>query len=154
MKFYEILIACLLTTLSHQGQIGTIQKSTPSVTVGKVAPVGTFIAELSLDINPVDDKDTTYTLKYRDYQFKQTVSIESIKFSGIGDTEDQLYNVFKSVFLEENRNNKEYLLKFTLGEKPVAIGNYKSMGTTMAIFMNGRSYFYLTDKQVDKLFGK
>ena len=143
-----------LSTLFSKGQIGTPVKESPSVTIGKIAPVGSFIMELSYRSNPEDPKDTTYTIRFRDYTYTHITSIKSMSFSGIDGTVDKLYDLFKSVFAEENRSNKDYAVTFTLGKELVQIANFKSMGTTMAMLLVGKSYGLLTEKQVDKLFGK
>jgi hypothetical protein len=81
-------------------------------------------------------------------------AITSVQFSGIGNAVSGLYKVFKSVFSEENKSNKDYTVQFTLGKELVSISHTKGMGITSAMFLIKDAYFMLTEKQVDKLFGK
>ena len=152
MKY--LLTIILLNALTATSQITTPQKVTPSTIVGKIAPMGAFVAELSCRQNEVDDKDTTYTLRFNNMKYKHIDAIVSVDFSGIGNTVGDLYKAFKSVFAEENKKNKDYLVNFTLGKEPVAISNTKTMGVTSVMFLIKDAYFTLTEKQVDKLFGK
>jgi hypothetical protein len=144
----------MLKALSATCQISTPQKLTPLTVVGKIAPMGAFVAELSYQLNNADEKDTIYTLRFNNLKYKHIDAIESVRFSGINNTLNELYNIFKSVFTEENKKNKNYLVNFTLGKDVVAISNYKSMGVTSAMFLIKDAYFTLTEKQIDKLFGK
>jgi hypothetical protein len=144
----------MLNILCAYGQISTPQKSTPSSIVGKIAPMGAFVAGLSCRINEADSKDTTYTLSFNNLKFKHIDAIESVSFSGVNNTVNELYKVFKSVFTDENKKNKDYIVNFTLGKDAVTISNTKAMGVTSAMFLVKDAYFTLTEKQVDKLFGK
>lgn len=154
MKYLlTVLIISMLCNYSN-AQIGTPVKSTPSIVVGKIAPLGTFIAELSYRQNEVDEKDTTYTLRFRNQKYTRIDSYESVEFSGIGNAVEDLYKAFKSVFTEENKSNKEYSITFTMGKDVVMISNYKVMGITSALFLVKGAHVSLTEKQVDKLFGK
>lgn len=154
MKY--LLTIMIITVLSHIGlaQIGAPVKVLPSTTVGKIAPMGTFTAELSYTINDADTKDTSYTFRFRNHKYTQIDSYESVQFSGEGNTAEQLYKVFKSVFTDENKNNKDYFVHFSLGKETVAISHTKSMGITSAMFQAKDAYVMLTEKQINKLFGK
>lgn len=151
MKY--LLTALITISLCHEGtgQISVPQKSQPAITVGKIAPLGSFTAELSYQ---VDGTDTTYTLRFRNAKYTQIISTESVLFDSDGNAIGGLYNAFKSVFSEENRNNKDYLIHFTMGKDVVAISTYKNMGITQAMFLVKDAHFAITEKQVDKLFGK
>lgn len=146
-----LTLSFLIVFTKSFGQISPPTKVAPAVTVGKIAPLGGFVADLTYQIN---DGDTTYTLRFNDAQYKQINSIESVRFSADGGTVDELYNLFKSVFLDENKKNKDYIVQFTLGRESVTISNTKSLGVTSAMFTRKSSFFTLTEKQVDKLFGK
>lgn len=151
----KVLFAAVLI-ISNQliAQVGTPQKVAPEKTVGKISTVGTFIAELTYSENQ-EEKDTTYTLRFRNYAFRRITDIRSIQFSGIGGAADELYKMMKAVFSEENKSNKDYAVDVTVGEKLIQIGNHREMGTTMVRFITGEnSYGLLTERQVDKLFGK
>lgn len=146
------LLACLTQLVN--AQISIPEKSAPATTIGKIAPMGTFTAELSYSINEVDVSDTIYTLRFRNHKYTQIDSYEKVRFSSEGNTVDELYKAFKSVFTEENKRNKDYLIHFTLGKDVVAISQAKSMGITSAMFLVKDAYVLLTEKQINKLFGK
>jgi hypothetical protein len=154
MKYLlTLLIFASITQFIH-GQISTPQKITPSTTIGKIAPMGTFTAELSYSVNEADASDTIYTLRFRNHKYTQIDSYENVRFSSEGNTVDELYKAFKSVFTEENKKNKDYLIHFTLGKDVVAISQAKSMGIISSMFLAKDAYVLLTEKQVNKLFGK
>ncbi len=150
MKYVLTFAFCALFFFGHS-QISQPAKIPPTVTVGKIAPLGGFVAELSYQVN---NGDTAYTLSFNDASYTQINSIENVRFSGGESTINELYKAFKSVFLSENKKNKDYMVHFTLGKDVVAISNTKSMGITSAMFLIRQAYFTLTEKQVDKLFGK
>lgn len=151
MKYLlTIAIICLLPTLT-KSQIGTPKKSLPTTTVGKIAPLGSFIAELSYQF---DGTDTTYTLRFQNAKYTRITAIESVSFNSEGNAIDGLYQAFKTVFKDENKNNKDYLIHFTIGKDVAAISTYKNMGITQAMFLVKEAHFALTEKQIDKLFDK
>jgi hypothetical protein len=152
MKY--LLTLMMFNVFCASGQIGAPQKITPSTIVGKIAPMGAFIAELSYRPNEADETDTTYTLRFNNMKYTHIDAITSVQFSGIGNAVSGLYKVFKSVFSEENKSNKDYTVQFTLGKELVSISHTKGMGITSAMFLIKDAYFMLTEKQVDKLFGK
>ena len=143
----------LFYCMSASAQISTVTKQEPSITVGKVAPMGSFIAELVYRINK-DEKDTIYTLMYRDAKYSRIISVKSVSFSGVDNTLNELYKAFKTVFTEENRKNKDYAINFDLGVSPVSIHNYRLMGAVAAAFFHEGAIVYLTERQLDKLFAK
>lgn len=151
---YLLTSLCLFYSLIIKAQISPIQKSPVSITIGKIAPMGAFVAELSYMKNEADEKDTTYILRFNNMKYKHIDAIESVYFSGTGGVVDDLYKAFKSVFNEENKKNKDYIIKFSLGKEVVAISNTKAMGVTSAMFLVKDAYFSLTEKQIDKLFGR
>jgi hypothetical protein len=153
MKLIITTIA-LLISLSSLCQMGSPVKALPSTTVGKISPLGTFIAELTYQKNPTDEKDTTYTLRMRNYKYSTITETIYIEFSGIGGTTDSLYNLIKTVFNSDNKNNRDYAVTVTLGKQLVAIANHRTMGTTMAMIQIADGYGLLSEKQLDKLFGK
>lgn len=150
MKYLLTLTLCALF-LFGTSQISQPTKLPPTVTIGKIAPLGSFVAELAYQVN---NGDTAYTLSFNDASYTQINSIENVRFAGGENTVNELHKAFKSVFLSENKKNKDYIVHFTLGKDVVAISNTKSMGITSAMFLVRQAYFTLTEKQVDKLFGK
>lgn len=144
------LFFCFLPLLTF-GQMTEIQKNTPGIKVGKAATVGAVIAELEY---LVADGDTLYTLKYRDASFTRIDSYHRISFLSVENAVDNLYKALKSVFTPENRSNKDYSLSFGLGGKEVGIKQTRAYGPVMAVFYSESAMVFLSEKHVDKLFGK
>ena len=147
----QLLIAfVLLLSFQSFAQL-QVKKASPATKIGSVNSGGRFLAELSYK---VEEGDTTYTLMYRNCEYKQILSIESVKFNSEGGTVEQLYTILKSVFSDENKKNKEYKVELRLGDTDVIISNFRMMGVSSAMFSTTKGYVYLTEGQLDKLFGK
>ena len=123
------------------------------VVVGKIAPLGAFIADLTYR---VDGVDTVYSLCHHNQKYKTLTDINCVVFLGRDNTFESLYTLFKSVFLEENRKNKDYLVSFKLLDDGYVIRTRRYFGVTQVQFSNElfTQYVSFTEKQVDKLFGK
>lgn len=117
-------------------------------TIGKVAPMGIFCAELKVNVS---GSDTTYTLYYRNLTYKSIIDIRHFSFSGQENTFDDFYNVLKSVC---NSDKKDYKLQVTLGDNELLISHNSEAISSAANVYTKEGYFTITDKQVDKLFAK
>jgi hypothetical protein len=82
MRYTLTITVFILICYYSNAQIGAPIKSTPSTVVGKIAPLGSFIAELSYKKNEVDEKDTTYTLRFRNQKYTRIDSYESVRSWG------------------------------------------------------------------------
>jgi hypothetical protein len=152
MRQIITLFAVLFASISFaQIQVSQVHTKAEEHVVGSLKPAGYFHSELTYRI---EDKDTIYTLMYRNAKYSQIRDYKSLKFSGEDNTLNQLYDVIKSVFSDENKKNKDFKVELKLGETQVIISNFKTMGITSAMFFTSDGYFYLTEKQLDKLFGK
>jgi hypothetical protein len=149
MKSVTVMLIFFLPLLC-KGQMTEVKKLPEPVKIGEVKRAGSFVVNLSYR---VEGSDTTYTLMYRDQQYSSLIEIESVTFSGIDNTLDKLYRVFKSVFSDENKRNGEYKVQFRLGGEDVIVSNYIAAGKPSAFF-HADGYFALWEKEVDKLFGK
>ncbi len=150
----NLYILLFLLPLASIAQIGTPIKTPPSITVGKVTPMGTFGAELTYAPNPVDANGTLYTLKFRNYKYDQVTLTFVVQFSGVNHTVDSLYSLMKTVFAKENKKNKDYTVTVTLGKDVVTIGTYRVDMIGLKFSLPDGSYGVLTEKQLDKLFAK
>jgi hypothetical protein len=112
-------------------------------TIGKIAPMGAFVAELSY---MVSGSDTVYTFTFNDKKYTQIDAIKSVSFTSL----NEFYTNLKSVFIKKS---KDYSLDFTLGKEPATVKAFKSMGILQAMIYVKDGYTTLTEKQVDKLFG-
>lgn len=129
-----------------------VNKIEPANVVGRIKSVGSLVAEITYRIQ--EDKDTLYTLLYRNSEYSTLVDYQSVKFSSEGNTLNELYKIMKSVFADENKKNKDYKVSFKLGETEVIVSNFRMMGVTNAMFFTRKGHFFISDKQLEKLFGK
>lgn len=95
--------------------------------------------------------DTNYVIMFRDQQYQQLIQIESFSFTNHMGELDGLYDAIKTVFLPENKKNKDYSLSITLNSQDIYIANFMSRG---AYIRTKDGLLYLNEKQTDKLFGK
>jgi hypothetical protein len=153
MKKILMVAITLIAVINSFGQVQIIEvDKNQSVTVGKLKSGFAFIADLEYKL---DDKDTVYTLSFQDNRFTQITSIKSVSFNSDGDALNSVYSIFKSVFKDENKKNKDYNVTFNLGQKTVQVINSRMMGITYVRLLVDNSYSIpLLESQVDKLFGK
>jgi len=144
---------CLLIVLSisASAQMSAPQKLDAGKSIGKVTNFGTFVGELRY---VPGNGDTLYTLMYRNYAYTEITDIQHLLFHGNAQVLDTLYATLRTVFLPENKGNKDYILHFNLGDDAVMVTPFKSMGTSAVMIQKGNGYALFTEKQLDKLFGK
>lgn len=126
-------------------------KTNAQIPIGKCSHGAYTSGELSYEIKGTD---TLYTLTYRDFQYSSNPIYDDLKFKGNSKVIDDLYNLMKSVFNEENVKNKDYKVAITLGDQEVKVGTYRFMGMTMSQITTNIGWGYFTSIQLDKLFGK
>jgi len=148
-----LLASLLLITLGAKSQIQLQKSDIITNEIGKVKMGTYFHASLT---RYVENKDTVYGFMYANKSYQHITDIKSILFNSDGGAVDQLYSIFKSVFSDDNKKNKDYKVKFQLGTKSVEISNYRNLGVTSAMLYcyNDESYIWLSENQIDKLFGK
>ena len=153
MKKILVVAIALIATVNSFGQVQIIEvDKNQSVTIGKLKSGFAFVAELEYKL---DNKDTVYTLSFQDNRYTQITSIKSVSFNSDGDALNTVYSIFKSVFKDENKKNKDYNVTFNLGQKTVQVINSRMMGITYVRLLVDNSYSIpLLESQVDKLFGK
>ncbi len=98
--------------------------------------------------------DTIYFLLMKDFRKQQETNYFSVKFNGTGNTFSQLYELLQSFFLAENRKNKDYMKTFRLGEEGVNLQHCNLIGQHGVTLTTKEGYINLSEKDVDKLFGK
>lgn len=145
---FTFLISISITACYSQIEVVDMPKE---VVISTVKSGGDFHCSLSYG---VDEKDTTYTFSYRNSEYSTITDIQSVSFDSYGGTLDKLYNLMKSFFSKENKKNKEYQVSIVLGKSNVVMRNTRAMGFNMIIFSGPNGYTYLSEKNVDKLFGK
>jgi hypothetical protein len=151
----KLIIVSMITLVSFvsYGQIQVYNvNTTPKTSIGKIKSGLAFVAEMERE---VEGKDTTYTLYYQEGQYQHITSIKSLHFNSVGNSFDSFYEICKSVFKDENKKNKDYMVTFKLGDKDIAVVNSRMMGVTCVRVMIGNSYTNpLVENQIDKLFGR
>lgn len=144
-------IFCLVISVSTKAQISKPQESMSGTTVGKVSSLGTSVAEL---IYYVSGRDTSYSLIYQNKKVPKVIEYRSLRFVETGGVKETLYTYLKSVFTKENKRNKQYNIKFTLGRNEIFVRHFVNLGGVAAKIYEDGNFFYLNENQVDKLFGK
>jgi hypothetical protein len=148
-KYITIILMCF--AIFGKAQIGQKVETKKSTIVGKVAPLGAFKEELSY---VESENGLLYTLSYNDLKFTTITNIKSISFYATTTDVESLYNDIKGQFDKEVGQSYD----FKLGEADVRVERSKYLGVpilTIYVVKNGvQSFFYLTKKETDKLFGK
>lgn len=149
MKIILTASALLFASIAYsQIEVKLAPKETK---IGKVKTAGRFHSELSYT---VDESDTTYRILYNNAEYQTITDIQSVSFDSDDDALNKLYSVFRSFFLDENKKNKDYKVSLKLGESNIVLSNFRSMGITTVLVSAPIGYFLITEKQIDKLFGK
>ena len=151
ISIFGLLAILCLINLNLEAQI-QIQNPNPEVIVGKCKNGAYTQAQLSYVIQ--QDKDTLYTFLFLNAKYSTLTDYQSIVFSGENNTINDFYSVLKSFFSDENKKNKDYKVEFKLGATQVIASNLRIMGVTSVMILTSKGHVYLTEKQVDKVFGK
>lgn len=149
-NIFFIITFCCVGSL--QAQIQMADSSDALKSIGKAKRSGLMIAELMYKVDA--DNDTSYAIVYKNAEYETLTDIQHITFDGGGEVLNQLYQVLKSFFTEENKKNKDYKKQFTLGTQDLLVSSHKIMGSTVISIRPDKGYFELTEKELDKLFGK
>lgn len=139
-----ILLLFIFQNITVMSQI-TLMQQKKEITIGKVFSIGDIKAEIG--------SDTTYYFTFSNHKYPALKEYKTLSFKGGKATLDQLYGLMMSVFTEENKNNKDYKQEIRLGDEPVIIATYKSMGTFCQFHTLG-AYVNLSENHIKKLFGK
>lgn len=94
--------------------------------------------------------DTLYILTFRNQKYESLVDFCGIAFNSNKTKLNDVYNLFMSVFKEENIYNKTYRVIFELEGKKIAISN---MDGNVWLYTE-EGYITLTKNDVNKIFNK
>lgn len=141
----------VLVSLASQAQINVL-KPTETITIGKVGGgMVPFIADLTYTKG---DGENNYRLSFNDLKFTHITAIKSIDFKGNEEMVNGLYSILKELIDGESGVEKE----FSIGKEYVAAKCISMVGVkSLKIYgtdTGNMGYFYLTKRQLDKLFGK
>jgi len=153
MKNILIFFFFLLSFQIADAQI-TMAEKADWKPVGKLKSLGSTIASLEYKES---GRDTTYLLLMRDFTRKgdnAETQFFTIKFNGVDNTLDTFYQLLKSFFLEENRNNKNYNQTFRLGDQMVYLQHCLLITGKGVMLTTKEGYINLSKGDIDKLFNK
>jgi hypothetical protein len=148
-KKFLFLLLCMVAVASH----AQIEMAKPAKweTVGEVKSIGKIMAKLEYRIAGAD---TLYFLLMKDFTKQVETNYFSVNFNGTGNTFSILYGVLKSFFDDGNRKNKDYMQTFKLGETGVNLQHCSLIGRHGVRLTTKEGYINLSEKDIDKLFGK
>lgn len=119
--------------------------------IGEVKSLGTTIAKFEYN---AADTDTVYFLLMKDFKKQEEVNYFSMKFKGRGNACSQFYQLLKSFFIKDNKANKNYMQTFTLGETGVNLQHCTLIAKHGLRLTTKEGFINLSEKDIDKLFGK
>ncbi len=150
------LAMCCNFTSSAQMQEMEAGKNTWT-TVGEIKWLGKTKASLKYVVN---NRDTTYLLYMQDEEKllnnrdMAVVKYFSIRFNGIDNTANNLYELLNAFFTRANRNNKELQKIVKLGNEMVHVQHYGRLTGPAIMFSTKENHILFTQKDLKKLFGK
>jgi hypothetical protein len=150
MKASLLFVAVFFVTTNLSAQI-EIKETLPKFTVGTYKAGGVMHTELSYRIT---DKDTVYTLIYKNAKYSSLVDYKSISFNSDNNTLQTFYNLLKSFFSNEHKKDKDYKVSFKIGDTNVTASNFRTMGITGVTLFTPEGYITMNERMVDKTFGK
>jgi len=151
-KLLSLFVVILFLLHFHNDVYSQIQiiENGKKTEVGKLKAGYITIAELTYSI---EEKDTVYSMIYRNAKYSQIDSYETLTFSGEGNTLNTLFDLMQKAILSENP--KEYEVTIKLGIEPLIIKGYKSMGVKGVQFLTSKGWLApINETQLKKLFGK
>lgn len=150
------ILLCFLCVISFHiaGAQITMTEKADWKPIGKLKTLGSTKASLEYRLS---GRDTLYFLFMKDFTKrgeKAESQFFSIKFKGVDDTFEKLYDLLKSFFLGENRKNKKYTQTFRLGDQMVNLQHYLLVTGKGVMLSTKEGYINLSEGDIDKLFGK
>ena len=156
MRFKILTITfSLLLSLFNIANAQIKESSAPKYTdIGKVGGgMGPFVSSLSVIKNYNETGTNAYLWMYNNLKYTSITDLRGIKFFASDEELEGLFNILKTQVNSEKGTEK--LLE--LGKQSVNIVTTKNMGVASLIIYDlstAGGFFYLTSKQIDKLFGK
>lgn len=149
LKKTTLIVSLFLCPYLSSSQIQVVEQS-KLIEIGKVK--AGLLTIVSLNYR-VQDKDTLYSLLYRNAKYSHINSYEAVGFSGEGNTLQTLYDLMNKAF--EYENPKEYSVDVQLGSQLLKIVGDRMMGIKGVYFITSKGYSApINTSQLDKLFGK
>lgn len=151
-KIFLIILVSLFPSILFS-QIKVLDNEKP-ITVGKVGGGATSPFIASLQFSKGSDDIDTYTLLYNNLRYTTIEDINSIVFTATKVELENLYVILKNCLLDDSGNEKQ----IELGKELVIVKTIKNFGVkSLQITTSDEGstgFFFLSSKQLDKLFGK
>ncbi len=143
-----LLFLLLMVPASVFSQIIKDSYGSKGNVIGQVIEKTKLVSKLTWEVSGTD---TIYLFTFANVKGHQFTDHQAIVLVGARAV-DKFYQAVKSVFSEENKKNRDYKLDWNDGGVAIKIGHGEPKNTVMVGLENG--YCFLTEKQVDKTFGK
>lgn len=146
MKTIITFLFCLPLFINAQIEVSdTVESKT--IIIGKVKRAGITYSELNYTVT---GKDTVYRLMYKNAEYEILSDRQFLYFNNENNTLETLYKILKSFFSDDHKKDLDYKISFKLGQDFVAAKNSR----TSVFVSTTKGYFYLSNKEIDNLFGK
>lgn len=149
----KLLLALLvLVSISASAQIREVEKS-KFEKIGEISPGGmAFITSMSVLRDTAKNGTNSYHWMYNNLAYTRITDIKSISFTASEEDFNALYEMMKTQMSAEKGTEKELML----GNSRISFKTIRTLGvSSLTIYdLSTGGYFYLTSKQLDKLFGK
>ena len=141
-----------LISISVNAQIKQVEKSL-YVEIGKVGGIGAFVSSLSVIKDTAVGGTNRYLWMYNNLKYQTITDINSISFTATDEDLDGLYQSLKTQVLAEKGTENT----LELGQSRINFKTYRALGVSSLMiydYSEVGAFFYITAKQLDKLFGK
>ncbi|MEO6720058.1 MAG: hypothetical protein ABIN67_06815 [Ferruginibacter sp.] len=157
-KVISLVLFAILFSLVSFGQLQEVETTTTNwTTVGELKWLANTKASLKYFVNKTD---TTYLLymqdeeKLKNSRDMTVTKYFSIRFSGIDNTAENLYDLLTSFFTAENRKNKGLEKIFKLGNELVHVQHYRKLTGSAIMFSTKENHILFTQRELNKLFNR
>ena len=148
----KLLIALItLISVSGNAQIREIEKS-KFEEIGKVGGVGAFVSSFSVMKDTAKGGTNTYLWMYNNLKYQTITDIKSISFTATEEDFNNFYQFLQTQVTAEKGTEKD----LELGKSRLNFKTYRALGVSSLMITDYSTggFFYITSKQLDKLFGK
>lgn len=146
MKTLFTLISLLFFSFTNAQLVETSNYNEKITTVGGFASGQMSHAAIKSE---TVDGTKVYTLVYGLSNAKSN----QISFKETGNDLEELYMLLNSFFTKENKRNENYKKTFKLGDEEVICQSFQGIPIQI-YFKTNQGEFYMSEKQLNKLFGK
>jgi hypothetical protein len=131
---FVVLFACGIM----QGQVGEVQSVPETEVIG--------VADRNVGLPKLEVEKDLHFLSFYNLEYPSLREVETVTFYASPEEREYLYEVFKDQL--KSKESKT----ITLGENELLLK--KTMGSIRVTVLGHDAWFYLSKKQVERLFGK